>query len=108
MSSRSASVYETSTETLFLGRQDAMQRMTLVPMRAGAEEVAREGRGEGRIVRAILTLQAMSPWGPQMHNYNTLTFTTKQRDSSATLSFSRSDGRAGGRLRHGSFRDFRP
>jgi len=44
MSSRSASVYETSTETLFLGRQDAMQRMTLVPMRAGAEEVAREGR----------------------------------------------------------------
>ncbi len=27
-----AKVYETSTETLFLGRQDAMQRSTLVPL----------------------------------------------------------------------------
>ena len=32
MSSRSADVYETSTETLFVGRQDAMQRTTLVPV----------------------------------------------------------------------------
>lgn len=30
LSSRSAKAYETSTETLFLGRQDAMQRTTLV------------------------------------------------------------------------------
>ena len=27
-----AEVYETSTETLFLGKQDAMQRQTLVPL----------------------------------------------------------------------------
>lgn len=32
MSDWSARVYETSTETLFLGRQDAMQRQTLVPL----------------------------------------------------------------------------
>ena len=31
MSSKSAAVYETSTETLFVGRQDAMQRQTLRP-----------------------------------------------------------------------------
>ena len=32
MSSDSANVYETSTETLFLGRQDAMQRTSLLPL----------------------------------------------------------------------------
>jgi ubiquinone/menaquinone biosynthesis C-methylase UbiE len=32
LSSESAGVYETSTETLFLGQQDAMQRATLVPL----------------------------------------------------------------------------
>lgn len=32
LSSESAGVYETSTETLFLGQQDAMQRTTLVPL----------------------------------------------------------------------------
>jgi ubiquinone/menaquinone biosynthesis C-methylase UbiE len=32
MSSDSANVYETSTETLFLGRQDSMQRTSLVPI----------------------------------------------------------------------------
>ena len=32
LSSRSAQVYESSTETLFVGRQDAMQRSTLVPI----------------------------------------------------------------------------
>jgi len=32
MSQESANVYETSTETLFLGRQDAMQRTALVPL----------------------------------------------------------------------------
>jgi len=32
LSSTSAGVYETSTETLFLGQQDAMQRTTLVPL----------------------------------------------------------------------------
>ena len=33
MSSKSAEVYEVSTETLFLGRQDAMQRTVLVPLK---------------------------------------------------------------------------
>ena len=32
LSERSAKVYEISTETLFVGRQDAMQRQTLVPL----------------------------------------------------------------------------
>merc|ERR1719491_1857645 len=32
MSTDSANVYETSTETLFLGRQDSMQRTTLPPI----------------------------------------------------------------------------
>lgn len=32
LSTESAAVYETSTETLFVGRQDAMQRCTLVPL----------------------------------------------------------------------------
>lgn len=32
MSPKSADVYETSTETLFLGRQDAMQRTALIPL----------------------------------------------------------------------------
>ena len=31
-SSRSAEVYDDATETLFVGRQDAMQRATLVPI----------------------------------------------------------------------------
>ena len=32
LSEKSASIYEASTETLFLGRQDAMQRQSLVPL----------------------------------------------------------------------------
>jgi ubiquinone/menaquinone biosynthesis C-methylase UbiE len=32
MSAKSAKVYETSTETLFLGKQDAMQRTSLLPL----------------------------------------------------------------------------
>lgn len=32
LSQQSAQVYELSTETLFIGRQDAMQRQTLVPL----------------------------------------------------------------------------
>jgi ubiquinone/menaquinone biosynthesis C-methylase UbiE len=38
MSSDSANVYETSTETLFLGRQDAMQRTALLPLVEYANE----------------------------------------------------------------------
>ena len=36
LSSDSAKLYETSTETLFLGRQDSMQRLALYPMRSWA------------------------------------------------------------------------
>ena len=38
MSSESANVYETSTETLFLGRQDAMQRQALLPLSEHARD----------------------------------------------------------------------
>ena len=50
MSAASARVYETSTETLFVGRQDAMQRTTLVHMHdfmAGEEERGAEVAGGG-------------------------------------------------------------
>ena len=45
LSERSARVYEVSTETLFLGRQDAMQRQTLVPLRAFMAGRAADGAG---------------------------------------------------------------
>lgn len=44
MSSNSANVYETSTETLFLGRQDAMQRLRLVPLSSFVKEMQSEGK----------------------------------------------------------------
>ena len=46
MSAQSAQVYETSTETLFLGRQDSMQRLSLPPLRA----VATANGGKPRIL----------------------------------------------------------
>lgn len=54
---RSADVYEFSTETLFFGRQDAMQRTTLLPlvdfirsrgMDPASMTVAEVGCGTGR------------------------------------------------------------
>ena len=42
LSSKSAEVYEVSTETLFLGRQDAMQRTALVPLAEWARETGRD------------------------------------------------------------------
>ncbi|EIE27631.1 S-adenosyl-L-methionine-dependent methyltransferase [Coccomyxa subellipsoidea C-169] len=45
LSERSARVYEVSTETLFLGRQDAMQRQSLVPLRAFMAARPRDGAG---------------------------------------------------------------
>eukprot|EP00287_Rhodomonas_sp_CCMP768_P010601 CAMPEP_0196726600 /NCGR_PEP_ID=MMETSP1091-20130531/7848_1 /TAXON_ID=302021 /ORGANISM="Rhodomonas sp., Strain CCMP768" /LENGTH=381 /DNA_ID=CAMNT_0042069069 /DNA_START=24 /DNA_END=1166 /DNA_ORIENTATION=+ len=45
MSSESAKVYEASTETIFSGRQDAMQRSALVPL--GQWFRAQEGRSDG-------------------------------------------------------------
>lgn len=41
MSFDSANIYDTSTETLFLGRQDAMQRTALVPLVEYAKELGR-------------------------------------------------------------------
>jgi ubiquinone/menaquinone biosynthesis C-methylase UbiE len=41
----SAKVYENSTETLFLGRQDAMQRTTLVPIHEYMKAKSRDGAG---------------------------------------------------------------
>ena len=46
LSDASAKVYEVSTETLFIARQDAMQRQTLVPLREFmAERSAASGAG---------------------------------------------------------------
>jgi len=47
MSQESANVYETSTETLFFGRQDAMQRTALVPLVQFAEEFEASRNGGG-------------------------------------------------------------
>ena len=44
MSKKSADVYETSTETLFLGRQDSMQRTSLPALVAQAKKLGGEGR----------------------------------------------------------------
>ena len=49
LSEQSAKVYEVSTETLFLGRQDAMQRQTLVPLAKALQGRPASGRG----VRAL-------------------------------------------------------
>jgi ubiquinone/menaquinone biosynthesis C-methylase UbiE len=46
MSKRSADVYETSTEVVFLGRQDAMQRLSLLPLK----DVAGTNKGKPRIL----------------------------------------------------------
>merc|ERR1719375_1633134 len=46
MSQRSAQAYETSTEVVFLGRQDAMQRLCLLPLR----DVAAANNGKPRIL----------------------------------------------------------
>lgn len=45
LSEKSASIYEASTETLFLGRQDAMQRQSLVPLHNFMQGRGREGAG---------------------------------------------------------------
>jgi len=46
-SEKSASVYETSTETLFLGRQDAMQRQSLVPLHSFMQARSSLGHSHG-------------------------------------------------------------
>jgi len=46
LSTQSAEVYEVSTETLFLGRQDAMQRTALVPLSEYMRERVNEGAPE--------------------------------------------------------------
>ena len=45
LSQHSAKIYEVSTETLFVGRQDAMQRQALVPLSGFMREQAAHGRG---------------------------------------------------------------
>ena len=93
LSARSAKIYETSTETLFVGRQDAMQRGTLVPLRdfmAGKDasqmtalEVAagtgrfatcaagRGGEGRGPLVGLLRRVgQESEGTGEQLASYN--------------------------------------
>lgn len=76
MSPNSAKVYETSTETLFLGRQDAMQRLSLLPLRSaasannGAPRILEVACGTGRFATFIrdnhptanMTLVDLSPF----------------------------------------------
>jgi ubiquinone/menaquinone biosynthesis C-methylase UbiE len=76
MSSDSAKVYETSTETLFVGRQDAMQRVSLLPLRnvagfrQGAPRILEIACGTGRFATFIrdnhptadMTLLDLSPF----------------------------------------------
>lgn len=52
MSPDSANVYETSTETLFLGRQDAMQRTALAPLVQFANKF-HESSDSGRPIRVL-------------------------------------------------------
>ena len=46
LSKASAEVYEVSTETLFVGRQDAMQRTALAPLREWFDETQQSATGE--------------------------------------------------------------
>lgn len=78
MSSQSANLYEVSTETLFLGRQDAMQRQTLLPLKkyfssmakGEPESILEVACGTGRFAtftrdnfpQAHLTLTDLSPF----------------------------------------------
>merc|ERR1712048_110311 len=76
MSPSSAKVYETSTETLFLGRQDAMQRLSLLPLRSmasarnGSPRILEVACGTGRFAtfirdnhpKADVTLSDLSPF----------------------------------------------
>ncbi|EFN55961.1 hypothetical protein CHLNCDRAFT_145276 [Chlorella variabilis] len=77
LSAESAKVYETSTETLFVGRQDAMQRSTLVPLREFMEgkdasqlKALEIGAGTGRFATFVkdnypalqLTVSDLSPF----------------------------------------------
>lgn len=53
LSSASADVYETSTETLFLGRQDAMQRQTMLPI----SKYVRQMRAEDKLASDMSLLE---------------------------------------------------
>jgi SAM-dependent methyltransferase len=58
MSSRSAAVYDMSTESLFLGRQDAMQRLTLVPISNWLDRRAESASADGARKADLLELGA--------------------------------------------------
>lgn len=76
MSHRSAEAYETSTEVVFLGRQDAMQRLSLLPLRdmaaanSGKPRILEVASGTGRFATFIrdnhpsadMTLVDLSPF----------------------------------------------
>jgi ubiquinone/menaquinone biosynthesis C-methylase UbiE len=84
MASRSAKVYETSTETIFMGRQDAMQRLSLIPLRevatanSGAPRILEVAAGTGRFStfmrdnhpNAQMTIVDLSPFYLEMAREN--------------------------------------
>ncbi|KAL4522390.1 hypothetical protein Ndes2437B_g07203 [Nannochloris sp. 'desiccata'] len=100
MSTRSADVYETSTEVLFVGRQDSMQRSTLVPMSefmAGKDasqiKALEIAAGTGRFATFVkdnyplmdLTVSDLSPYYLQAAR-NNMKYWKRQRASELTLS----------------------
>ena len=62
LSADSADVYETSTETLFLGRQDAMQRATLLPLAGKMKKRCRE-IAEERFTYAAMVQRCVDVYG---------------------------------------------
>lgn len=100
MSSKSASVYETSTETLFVGRQDAMQRTTLLLLNDAFESkdvsqmsALEVGCGTGRFATFVkdnyptldLTLTDLSPFYLQEAR-NNIKYWKRMRAASLSLS----------------------
>lgn len=100
LSSKSASVYETSTETLFVGRQDAMQRTTLLLLSDAFESkdvsqmsALEVGCGTGRFATFVkdnypaldLTLTDLSPFYLQEAR-NNIKYWKKMRAPSLSLS----------------------
>jgi len=98
LSTKSAERYEASTETLFLGRQDAMQRQTLIPLLKDGrkpESVLEVACGTGRFAtflrdnlpEADVTLTDLSPFYLQKARENDEYWRsyTKKSDKPATL-----------------------
>ncbi|KAG2500769.1 hypothetical protein HYH03_001531 [Edaphochlamys debaryana] len=95
LSDRSAAVYEHSTETLFFGRQDAMQRTSLLPISAFVAE-ARRQRGAGA-ERRMRLLEDAFPELPSVVSDLSPFYLAATRDNLKHWARSRRGGGTGGR-----------